>query len=900
MRSEEIARRFLAFFASRDHTVVESASLLADDPTLLLVNAGMVPFKRYFLGDAPAPWPRAASVQKVVRTPDIDIVGTTTRHNTFFQMCGNFSFGDYFKARAIPLAWELLTTAIDAGGYGFDPERLWVTVYLDDDEAADIWTRDVGVPAERVQRLGMDDNYWSMGVPGPCGPCSEIYYDRFPERGPGGGPAVDDERYLEVWNLVFMQFERGASAGVGKNDFPILGPLPQRNIDTGMGLERVALLLQGVDNVYETDLVRPVLDLAQELSGTRYETGDPIADVRLRVVADHTRTATMLIGDGVTPGNEGRGYVLRRLLRRAVRSMRLLGATEPVLDRLVTAAREAMAETYPELRTDAVRIQQVAVTEELAFRSTLDKGTERFTTYVEELRARGETTLDGAEVFRLHDTFGFPVDLTREMAAEQGLAVDVAGFTTAMDAQRQRAKSDRKAKGIGNTDVSAYRELLAAGPTTFSGYEELQTASRVRGLLRDGAAVPAAAEGDVVEVVLERTAFYAESGGQDSDAGRITGQGGLLLEVLDVQRPVKGLVVHQVRVVHGEVAVGEEVLAAVDPEWRLGACQAHSGTHVVHAALRQVLGPSALQSGSYNRPGYLRLDFAWPGALSPATRSEVEEVANAAIRSDLPVRALLTSLPGARELGALALFGETYDETVRVVEIGGPWSRELCGGTHVAHSSQIGTVVVTGESSVGSGVRRVEALTGIEGFRALVRDRARLAALAEALASPTADVVERATALAVRVRELERQLAGLRGAALLAGAQDLAAAARDVFGVALVAHEAPAGTASGDLRTLALDVRGRLPAERGVVVVVAARQGSGEDAKAGIVVAVNEAGRAWGHKAGELVQAGAAALGGRGGGKDDVAQGGGPQADGVPAALVEVEHLVGRRATGPA
>ncbi len=892
MRSQEIARRFLAFFAERGHAVVPSASLIADDPTLLLVNAGMVPFKPYFLGDAPPPWPRAASVQKVVRTPDIDIVGTTTRHNTFFQMCGNFSFGDYFKAGAIPLAWELLTSGVDAGGYGLDPARLWVTVYLDDDEGADIWTRDVGVPADRVQRLGMEDNYWDMGVPGPCGPCSEVYYDRFPERGPGGGPAVDGERYLEVWNLVFMQFERGA--GEGKT-FPILGPLPQQNIDTGMGLERVALLLQGVDNVYETDLLRPILDRAQGLSGARYEAGDATADVRLRVVADHTRTATMLIADGVTPGNEGRGYVVRRLLRRAVRAMRLLGATEEVMAELVTVAREVMGATYPELTRDAERIDRVAVTEEVAFRQTLDKGTARFSAYVEELRGRGEATLAGEEVFRLHDTFGFPVDLTREMAAEQGLAVDVAGFDAAMAGQRQRAQTDRRAKGIGNIDVSAFRELRAAGPTVFTGYDELATATRVRGLLRDGGPLPAAGEGEVVELVLERTPFYAESGGQDSDAGCITADG-LELEVLDVQRPVRGLVVHRVRVARGEVRAGTDVLATVDADWRLGACQAHSGTHVVHAALRQVLGPSALQSGSFNRPGSLRLDFAWPQALSPETRSEVEEVANAAVRADLDVRALAMSLPAARDFGALALFGETYDETVRVVEIGGPWSRELCGGTHVAHSSQVGCIVVTGESSVGSGVRRVEALTGLEGFRALARDRSRLAALGEALKTPTAEVVERAVALAGRVRELERELAGLRGAALVAGAGALAAETRDVFGVAVVAHEAPPGTGADALRTLALDVRGRIPADRAAVVVLAAPG----DGKAGIVVAVNDTGRAWGHRAGELVRVGAEQLGGAGGGKDDVAQGGGPRAGAVAEALVAVEHFVGRRATGSA
>jgi len=898
MRSAEIGRRFLAHFAASGHLVVPSASLIADDPTLLLVPAGMVPFKPYFLGDAPPPAPRMASVQKCVRTQDIDVVGTTTRHNTFFQMCGNFSFGDYFKAEAIPLAFDLLTRAVDAGGFGLSPERIWATVYLDDDEAADIWTRVVGLPPERVQRRGMEDNFWSMGVPGPCGPCSEIYYDRGPEYGADGGPVADEERFREVWNLVFMQYERGPGSG---KDFAILGDLPKQNIDTGLGLERLAALLQGVENVYETDLLRPILERAEELSGARYDAGDPAAEVRLRVVADHTRTALMLIGDGVTPGNEGRGYVLRRLLRRAVRSMRLLGAADPVMGELIPVARAVMAPSYPGLDADAERITAVAVTEETAFRATLDKGTAIFSTYVEAARDRGAQELAGDDAFRLHDTFGFPIDLTREMAAEAGLGVDTDGFDAAMREQRQRAQRDRRSKGIGNADTSAYRDLLAGGPTAFTGYEELATETTVRGLLLDGEPAGAAGTGDVVAVVLERTPFYAESGGQDSDAGRIVGDG-VELEVLDVQRPVKGLVVHTARVLGGELVAGAAVQAVVDGQWRLGACQAHSGTHVVHAALRQVLGPSALQSGSYNRPGYLRLDFAWPSGLSPATRSEVEEVANLALRQDLPVRAILTSLADARGLGALALFGETYDETVRVVEIGGPWSRELCGGTHVAHSSQIGTVVLTAEASVGSGVRRVEALVGVEGFRALARDRSRLAALAEELKTPAAGVAERVAALAGRVRELERELSGLRTQQLLAAAAGLAGAPQDVFGVGYVGYEAPPGTPGDALRTVALDLRGRAPAERPLVVAVAARGDgdAGGAGKAALVVAVNETARGWGHRAGELARIGAEELGGRGGGKDDVAQGGGPNAERVADALTAVEHFVGKRATGSA
>ncbi len=894
MQSAEIRRRFLAWFETRGHSVVPSASLVSDDPTTLFTMAGMQPFKPYLLGQVPPPWPRATSVQKVVRTPDIDIVGTTSRHVTFFEMCGNFSFGDYFKADAIPLAWGLLTTPQDQGGYGMDPERLWVTVFETDDEAADIWQRSVGLPPERLQRLGMADNFWSMGVPGPCGPDSEIFYDQGPEHGPGGGPVADDTRYVEIWNLVFMSDERGAGQG---EDFPILGPLPARNIDTGMGLDRVAFLLQGKADVFGTDLLSGVLDTVAEITGHRLGT-DQRTDVSLRVIADHSRTATFLIADGVTPGNEGKGYVLRRLLRRAVRNMRLLGADQPALGRLVDAVRDSMGAGYPELVRDHARIRQVAETEEIAFTATLASGTRLFDGVVAQVRAAGGTALPGERAFALHDTYGFPIDLTLEMAREQGLTVDEAGFRALMGEQRARAKADRAGRGIGNADVGAYRPLLAGGPVVHSKYDELHTETTVRGLLRGGQLVDAAGAGEVIELVLERTPFYAESGGQAPDAGRITGAG-LDLEVLDVQAPVRGLVVHQVRVVAGELRAGQEVLAAVDPEWRLGACQAHSGTHVVHAALRQVLGPSALQSGSANRPGYLRLDFAWPAALSRSTRTEVEEVANLAVRRDLPVQALLTSLADARAMGALALFGETYDETVRVIEIGGPWSRELCGGTHVAHSSQIGPLALVSEGSVGSGLRRVEALTGIEGFRYLAAERDLVSGLAESLKAPADQVAARVQGLLERTRELEREVERLRSSQLSALAAEVAARGHDVFGVLFVSFEAPAGTGGDALRTLALDVRGRLPTDAAAVVVVGAR-GSGQDAKGSLVVATNDHARGWGLLAGDLVTRGTAELGGRGGGRDDVAQGGGPDGGRVAAALTSIEHLVGAKQTGSA
>ena len=891
MRSAEIKRRFNDYFVRNGHTQVPSASLILDDPQLLFVNAGMVPFKPYLLGEAPSPWPRATSVQKCLRTLDIDEVGKTARHGTFFQMAGNFSLGDYFKEGAITQAWELLTTSQDDGGYGFAPDRLWPTVFQDDDEAFDIWQRVIGVPAERITRRGMADNYWSMGVPGPCGPCSEIFFDRGPQYGPDGGPAVDeadDTRYLEVWNLVFMQYERGE--GPGKEGWPILGDLPAKNIDTGMGVERMAYLLQGKQNLYEIDEVFPVLERAAELTGRAYGS-DGGADVRMRVVADHVRSALMIIGDGVTPSNEGRGYVLRRLLRRVIRSMRLLGFDGRSLPELLPVSRDAMAPSYPEVGTDFERIATYAYAEEEAFALTLRAGTTILDTSVAAVKSSGGSVLPGERAFQLHDTYGFPIDLTLEMAAEQGLSVDEQGFRALMAEQRARAKADALSrKGGGGADTSAYRALRERGPTEFLAHSRLETDATVLGLVRDGVAVEAAVEGERLDVMLDATSFYAESGGQDSDAGVIRGDG-VELEVLDVQRPVKGLVAHTVRVTRGELRPGQAVRTLVDPEWRLGACQAHSGTHVMHAALRQVLGPTALQSGSYNKPGYLRLDFSWPQQLSPETRSEVEEVANLAVRRDLGVRAFFTTLGEARRIGALALFGETYDEEVRVVEIGGEWSRELCGGTHVLHSSQVGPMAITSEASVGAGMRRVEALVGLDYFAHRRTERALVEGLTQALRVPADQVPERVQSLVDRLRTAEKELDRLRAESVLAGAGQLAGAAKDVGGVAVVAAEVPGALGGAELRTLALDVRGRLDPGRPGVVALASRA----DGRVAFVVAANEDARVRGIKAGDVVKAMAPPVGGRGGGRDDVAQGGGTEPDGIPEALLLVEHVLAQR-----
>ncbi|MFC6154711.1 alanine--tRNA ligase [Nocardioides yefusunii] len=900
MDTAEIRRRFTAHFAAGGsvgaHTVVPSASLLLDDPNLLFVNAGMVPFKPFFLGQETPSFQRATSIQKCVRTPDIEDVGKTTRHGTFFEMCGNFSFGDYFKEGAITLAWELLTKSEADGGLGLDESRLYPSVLAGDDEAVELWMKATGLPRHRIVGLGKKENYWSMGIPGPGGPCSEILYDRGPEFGPDFDPSTLgpdmpfelEDRLLEIWNLVFMQDE--LSAVRSKEDFDIAGQLPQRNIDTGMGLERVAFLKQGKNNMYEIDVMFPVIQRAEELTGRKYG-ADQLDDVRFRVVADHVRSSMMLIGDGVTPGNDGRGYVLRRLLRRAVRSMRLLGFEDRALPELMPVSRDKMGVTYDNLVTDWERIARIAFAEEDAFRKTLQAGTQIFDLAALDVKKSGGSTLAGDQAFQLHDTYGFPIDLTLEMASEAGLKVDEDGFRSLMSEQRARAKADAKAKKGQHADTHAFRAVLDShGPTEWLAYETLETESSALALVQDGENVNVLTQGQVGELVLDRTPFYAESGGQAADAGRIEFDGGVL-EVLDVQRPVRGLVSHQVRVLEGELpADAPNLRALVDPEWRIGARQAHSGTHVIHAALREVLGPTALQAGSYNRPGYLRLDFGWSSALSPAQLADIENVSNEALRADLAVTAQYMTLADAKDWGAIALFGETYDDTkVRTIEIGGPWSRELCGGTHVSHSSQIGTIAVTGEASVGSGNRRIEAFTGIEGFKYLARERDMVDELTGLLKTQPGDLVGRVADLMERLKHTEKELAKLHVAQLLAGAGEIAANAVDVNGVAVVAQRLD-GVSGGDVRTLATDVRARLAAGRPGVVVLLGVDGD----KIAALAATNDEARALGLSANDLLRAVAPHIGGKGGGKADMAQGGGTDVSGVDAALAAVATDVAR------
>lgn len=880
MLTAEIRRRWLDYFASKDHEIVPSASLISEDPTLMFTVAGMVPFIPYMTGLVPAPYKRATSVQKCVRTLDIDEVGKTTRHGTFFQMNGNFSFGDYFKREAISYAWEFLTSPQSKGGLGFDPEKLWVTVYKDDDESIKLWREEADIPLERIQKRGMKDNYWSTGQPGPAGPCSEIYFDRGPDYGVDGGPEADENRFIEIWNLVFMQYQRGA--GDGKDGFEILGELPSKNIDTGMGLERVAFIMQGVDNLYEIDEVKPVLDLAAKLAGKTYGANES-DDVRLRVVADHVRSALMLIGDGVVPANDARGYVVRRLLRRVVRAMRLLGVEKPVFAELFTRSKDSMKASYPELDTDFARILRIAVAEEEAFLRTLNAGLLVLDEEIAKAKKAGKSNLSGESSFLLHDTYGFPVDLTFEIAEEQGLSLDREEFNVLMNVQRQRAKDDAKMKRSGNADLSVYGEFRALGSTKFTGYEELVTSAKVVGLIRDGAVVSSIKQGDVAEVILDETSFYAESGGQDSDSGFIFAEG-LSLEVLDVQKPVKGLVSHSVTVRSGEVGVGSKVSTQVSADWRLGAAQAHSATHVMHAALRQVLGPSALQSGSYNKPGYMRLDFSWNESLSQSSITEIEEVANLAIRQDLAVQAEFMSVAEAKASGAIALFGETYDELVRVIQIGGPWSRELCGGTHVSRSSQVGLVSILGEASVGSGSRRLEALVGFEAFQVLSAEAQIVGQILESLKVPKQELAAKVRQTLEQLKKAEKKLASLALDSFRSRIPEVVKSVKTVGKFDFLHYAAGEDLSVDQVREMATGLSQALESKASIVAVTAL-----VDSKIAIIVATSSKARELGVSSGTLVKVASGILGGGGGGKDNIAQGGGPETAKLKEAIAAIE-----------
>lgn len=876
MESAEIRQRFLDFFASKNHTVVSSASLIANDPTLLLVNAGMVPFKPYFLGEVAPPYPRATSVQKCVRTLDIEEVGKTTRHGSFFQMAGNFSFGDYFKDDAIRFAWDLLTNSTQKGGYGFDVEKLWVTIYLDDEEAFDIWKNKIGIDEARIQRRGKADNFWSMGVAGPCGPCSEIYFDRGKEFGKDGGPISDEERYLEVWNLVFMQFLRGE--GGGKDDFPILGDLPNKNIDTGMGVERMAAILQGVDNIYEIDTTKFILDKATELVGKKYGT-ENVNDIRLRVIADHTRTATFLISDGVVPANEGRGYVLRRMMRRVIRNMRLLGTEDLVMNDLISSSIDAMSPQYPELASERSRILETSRNEEESFIKTLKMGTQIFDLAVDDLKNAKVSKLSGEKAFELHDTYGFPIDLTLEMAQEAGLAVDETGFKNLMGEQRERAKKDAKTRKSGLADTGQYRQLAdLAGVSEFVGYREVESEALLKGFLKAGELVKSAKAGDEIEFALDRTPFYAEGGGQLADAGKLLTNQGAVIEVDDVQQPVPGLYVHRGRVVTGEISSNIAAIAQVDVERRKAISRAHTATHMIHKAFREFLGETATQLGSENAPGRLRFDFPSTKPVGEKIFQEAEARVNELLLADLQVTAHSMSQAEAREMGAMALFGEKYGDEVRVISVG-DWAHELCGGTHAQRSAQLGVVKFLTEQSIGSGIRRVEALVGADAYQFLAREHLLVNQLVNLVKGRPDELLSKVSSLIEKLKDIEKEFERVRKVQVLSDLSSYSDKKEIINEIAFIGFEADGNLSANDLRELVLAIRGTQTQAAVVVALNFANE------KVNAIVATNEAARNHQINAIEILKVISEKISGKGGGKPDLAQGSGVDQSQIKNAL---------------
>ena len=860
----EVRKAYLDFFAGRGHTVVPSASLIPVDPTLLLTVAGMVPFKPYLLGEERAPYPRATTSQKCIRTVDIDIVGTTARHMSFFEMLGNFSFGDYFKEKAIPWAYEFSTEVL-----GFDPERLWFTVHHSDDDAASIWIDQVGVPANRVQRRDRE-NFWQMGVAGPAGLSSELFYDRGPALGDDGGPVVDEERFMEFWNLVFMQY-------VQDEPYHVVGDLPAKSIDTGAGLERVALLTQGVANVFATDLVQTVLAAGERATAVRYG-ASPAADVSLRILADHGRAITFLIADGVVPSNEGRGYVLRRLLRRAVRHAWQLGAQRAVTPHLVDATIDVMSPGYPALRGSRDGIVEMAEREEMRFRRTLESG---HTLLAGELEGIGEGgTLPGATAFKLHDTFGFPVELTEEIAAERGLIVDRGGFDAEMAAQRERARAARTKTGA-NEAAPVYRGILDAhGASGFVGYEILQVDSEVIAIVRDGAAVPSAAAGAEAEVFFAGTPFYAESGGQVGDTGTATTETGAM-RITDTQLPVAGLHGHRGKVESGKIMVGQRARLAVDAGRRERIRKSHTGTHILHSALREVVGSHVQQAGSLVESGRLRFDFSHFTGLDEDQVLAVEHLANERVIENSAVRAYQVSRAEADEMGALAFFGDKYGEQVRIVEAGA-YSRELCGGTHVPTTGQIGPLIVVGESSIGSNLRRIEAFTGSAAYEYLAGLRHQLDTAAGHLRVRPEEVGNAAAGLVARTRAQEERIEAYEEQARSRLAADLAAGAEQIGKSRVVVAEA-SGFNPEALRLLALQLRDRLGS--GIAVIGSEREG-----KAGLVAVVTRDLVANGVSAAAVLGPAAKLVGGGASRDPELCQAGGPRGDRLGDALAEARR----------
>ena len=901
MNADQLRNTFTKFFVDRDHLALPAASLVPNDPSMLFTIAGMVQFKPYFLGEAPPPGPRATTVQPCVRTVDIDVIGTTSRHVTFFEMLGNFSFGEYFKDLAIAYAWELFTDAL-----GLDPEQLWVTVHVSDDEADALWREVPGLLEGRLQRLE-EDNFWKMGETGPCGPCSEIFFDRGPKYGPGGGPAQGGERYVELWNLVFMQYERHHDGS--------LTALPRRNIDTGAGLDRILTQIQGVESVFDTDLVAPILEAASAATGRVYGSTEE-TDIGLRIVADHARTFTFLISDGVFPSNESRGYVLRRLIRRAVLVAQRLGAKGLVTPGVIDVVTDVMGSAYPKLLRERDMIKRIALHEEEAFLRTLRSGT----TLLEAELAAG-SAVGGDVAFQLHDTYGFPIDLTEEIARERGIAVDRHGFDLAMEEQRQRAREAGRAVASASERVTAaWSEIRTEfGPTQFLGYHEAKVEARVLAVIPssveksfanvDGEQAPESA--NLIEVFLDRTPFYAEGGGQVGDTGWITTTTGRV-SVLDTTTVVEGLIRHLGYLLEGSIEAGQEAEATIDCDRRESIRRNHTGTHLLHWALRQVLGDHVRQQGSLVAPDRLRFDFSHFGPMSEEEIAQVEDLVNSEILRNEPVRVYETTRKQAEGAGAIAFFGEKYGENVRVVKAG-QFSVELCGGTHVSSLGTIGPLQVVSESSIGSNTRRLEAVTGkasLERFRFYERT---VEEAAQRLRTQPSDLVSAVDRLFANQRMLEEQLRTLRSDQLRKEADVLAAEAAGPTGGPATAGPATAGPATagpatagpagrgavgrvvarrdgleaGELRDLAIAVRdhpgveavglvGITGPER-VAVVVAARKSSGTDARAAAVLA-------------------AAAVGGGGGGAAELATAGGRNVASVDQALAKLSEALGSHA----
>ncbi|HZQ60341.1 MAG TPA: alanine--tRNA ligase [Casimicrobiaceae bacterium] len=871
MKANEIRTQFLEFFAARGHTIVPSSSLVpANDPTLLFVNSGMVQFKDVFLGVDKRPYSRATSSQRSVRAGgkhnDLENVGYTARHHTFFEMLGNFSFGDYFKRDAIHYAWELLTKV-----YRLPPEKLWTTVYIDDDEAYDIWTKEIGVPADRCVRIGdnkgakyASDNFWQMADTGPCGPCSEIFYDHGPEvwGGPPGSPEAEGDRYIEIWNLVFMQFNR--------DDKGVMHPLPKPSVDTGMGLERLAAVLQGVHSNYEIDLFQDLVHAAMRETGAK-DASNP----SLRVIADHIRACSFLVVDGVIPGSEGRGYVLRRIIRRAIRHGYQLGQKQPFFHRLVEDLDKQMGDAYPELRRDKERVAQVLEAEEERFGETLENGMR----ILEQALAGGGKTLDGETAFTLYDTFGFPLDLTADICRERGVTVDQEGFDRAMEAQRQRARAASQFKMGEKLDYAGQK-------TQFRGYETLSVEARIVALYKDGSPVESLVTGERGVVVLDETPFYAESGGQVGDRGELTRSGVCLtlFRVEDTQKIQADVFGHHGEVVNGELRPGDVVAAQVDTAARARTMRNHSATHLMHKALREVLGGHVQQKGSLVDPDKTRFDFSHNAPLTDDEIRRVEQIVNQEILRNDPTEARVMAYDEAIKHGAMALFGEKYGDEVRVLSIG--TSRELCGGTHVARTGDIGLFKIVSEGGVAAGIRRVEAITGDNALAWVQAQEAKLNAAASALKSPVGEIESRIAQLMESAKATERELGRLKAKLASAQGEDLASSAQEVKGVKVLA----ASLDGADVKTL----RETLDKLKDKLQTAAIVLGAVSDGKVTLIAGVTPdlTGKV---KAGELVNHVAKQVGGKGGGRPDMAQAGGTDPARLPAALASVASWVGER-----